>query len=412
MTPQVRSALVPALLVSSIILGLAMGTRNAFSGLWMQPMSYDLKWGREVFSLAIAISNLVWGLSQPFIGLLVDKRGARGVLIAGTALYVLGLAGVAFFKTPIGVNLFGGVVMGLAISCTTYTVVYSVLGRITPPERRSWAFGIAAAAGSFGQFFMIPIGQWFISNAGWANALLWVAALVLAIAPLGLALANYGTSGKLPTVATTQANVTVKQALAEAFSDRSYGLLTLGYFVCGFQVVFIGAHLTPYLQDKGIPAHVGVTALALIGLFNVIGTYTAGALGQRHSKRKILAAIYLLRSVAIGLFLLAPLSPFSVYAFSAAIGLLWLSTVPPTNALVAQIYGVKYLGLLAGIIFFSHQVGSFLGAWLGGRIFDASGNYNIMWAVCIALGVFAAVVHWPIDERPVAERKSASAAAA
>jgi MFS family permease len=399
-----------ALFTAAIILGIAMGTRNAFSGLWLQPMSDARGWGREVFSFTVALQNLVWGASQPFIGLLTDKRGARVVLLSGATLYAIGLVGCAFVSTPFMLSLFGGVVMGLAISCSTYTVAYSVLGKLVSPQRRSWAFGIAAAAGSFGQFLMIPAGQWFITHSGWSQALLWTAAVAFAIAPLGLALSSYVPSRADASAPPLTGQTSIKAALKEAFGDRSYALLTAGYFVCGFQVVFIGAHLMPYLRDKSVPAHVGVTALALIGLFNVVGTYFAGSLGQRFPKQKILAAIYFLRSIVIGLFLLVPISEFSVYVFAAGIGVLWLSTVPPTNALVAQVYGVRYLGLLAGIIFFSHQVGSFLGAWLGGRLFDMTGSYNIMWSICMALGVFAALVHWPIDERPLSERKVGAAA--
>jgi MFS family permease len=391
-----------ALFTAAIILGIAMGTRNAFSGLWLQPMSDAKGWGREAFSFAVALQNLVWGATQPFIGLLADKRGARGVLFIGALLYAIGLAGCAYVSSPLMLSLFGGVVIGVAISCSTYSVAYSVLGKMVSPARRSWAFGIAAAAGSFGQFLMIPAGQWFITHAGWSQALLWLAAITLGIMPLAAAFTGYAKTTESPAALSGQTSV--KAALAEAFSDRSYALLTLGYFVCGFQVVFIGAHLTPYLKDHAMPAHVGVTALALIGLFNVFGTYAAGVLGQKFPKRKVLASIYFLRTIVIGLFLLAPLNAFSVYLFAAAIGALWLSTVPPTNALVAQIYGVKFLGMLAGIIFFSHQIGSFLGAWLGGRLFDLTGSYNIMWGVCMALGVFAAIVHWPIDERPLSER--------
>ncbi len=393
-----------ALFTAAIILGIAMGTRNAFSGLWLQPMSDAKGWGREVFSFTVALQNLVWGASQPFIGLLTDKRGARVVLLSGGALYAIGLAGCAYVSSPFMLAVFGGVVMGLAIACSTYTVAYSVLGKLVSPQRRSWAFGIAAAAGSFGQFLMIPAGQWFITHSGWSTALIWTAAVAFTIAPLGLALSGYAPKRGDGAAPTMTGQTSVKAALKEAFSDRSYALLTAGYFVCGFQVVFIGAHLNPYLRDKAVASHVGVTALALIGLFNVFGTYIAGSLGEKYPKRKILSAIYILRSVVIGLFLLAPITDLSVYLFAAAIGFLWLSTVPPTNALVAQVYGVRYLGLLAGIIFFSHQVGSFLGAWLGGRLFDMTGSYNVMWGICIALGVFAALVHWPIDERPLSER--------
>jgi MFS family permease len=375
---QRHSNLLRALLVVSIILGIAMGSRNAFSGLFLQPISSDMKWGREVFSFAVALQNLVWGASQPFVGYIADRWGAKRVLILGAVLYTIGFAWTSFLTSSTSLVLSGGIIMGLAVACTTYTVAYSVLGKMVDASRRAWAFGISAAAGSFGQFLMI-------------------------IAPLGWYFANLGQKGKLPQPSSV-GQASAGEALRTAFGDRSYSLLTLGYFVCGFQVVFIGAHLGPYLIDKGTPAHVGVTALALIGLFNCIGTYVAGVLAGKMPKRYVLSAIYILRSVVIVLFLWIPLSPISVYLFAAAIGVLWLSTVPPTNALIAQIYGARYLGMLGGIVFFSHQIGSFLGVWLGGKIFDLTGNYNTVWMLTIGLGVFAALVHLPIDERALESR--------
>ncbi|WP_395707638.1 MFS transporter [Casimicrobium huifangae] len=343
-----------ALFAVALILGIAMGTRNAFSGLFLQPVSADMKWGREVFSFAVALQNLVWGASQPFIGYIADRYGARRVLIAGAVLYALGLGWTAFLSNTFTLAISGGILMGVAIACTTYSVAYSVLGKMVPPERRAWAFGISAAAGSFGQFFMIPVGQFFITQNGWSASLIGLAVITATIAPLGWYFAKLGSEGKLPQPAAA-AQASAGEALRTAFADRSYTLLTLGYFVCGFQVVFIGAHLTPYLLDKGIAARVGVTALALVGLFNCFGTYLAGVLAGKMPKRYVLSFIYFMRSVVIVIFLALPLSEWTVYAFAAAIGFLWLSTVPPTNAIIAQVYGVRYLGMLGGIVFFSHQ---------------------------------------------------------
>jgi predicted MFS family arabinose efflux permease len=401
--------IVYALLAVSIILGIAMGTRNAFSGLFLQPVSADMKWGREVFSFSIALQNLIWGISQPFIGYIADRYGAKRVLMIGAALYSVGLLWTAFLSSGTTLALSGGIIMGVAVACTTYSVAYSVLGKMVDASRRAWAFGISAAAGSFGQFIMIPVGQWFISTEGWKFSLIGLAVITATIAPLGWYFATLGEKGRLPQPSTV-GQASAGEALQTAFADRSYLLLTLGYFVCGFQVVFIGAHLTPYLIDKGTPAHVGVTALALVGLFNCIGTYAAGVLASKMPKRYVLSFIYIMRSVVIVAFLAVPLSPWSVYLFAAAIGVLWLSTVPPTNALVAQIYGARYLGMLGGIVFFSHQIGSFLGAWLGGKLFDLNGNYDIVWMLTIALGIFAALIHLPIDERALEARDPLPAA--
>jgi MFS family permease len=406
---QRASNLLTALLVVSVILGIAMGSRNAFSGLFMQPISSDMKWGREVFSFAVALQNLVWGAAQPFVGYIADRWGARRVLVVGAVLYAIGFTWTAFLSSTVTLALSGGIIMGLAVACTTYTVAYSVLGKMVDASRRAWAFGISAAAGSFGQFLMIPVGQWFITHDGWKFSLIGMGVITALIAPLGWYFAKLGSAGKLPQPSSV-GQATASEALRTAFGDRSYSLLTLGYFVCGFQVVFIGAHLSPYLLDKGTPAHVGVTALALIGLFNCIGTYCAGVLAGKMPKRYVLSSIYILRSVVIIIFLAVPISPISVYMFAAAIGVLWLSTVPPTNALIAQIYGARYLGMLGGIVFFSHQIGSFLGVWLGGKIFDSTGNYNTVWMLTIGLGVFAALVHLPIDERALEARGEARAA--
>ena len=289
-----------------------------------------------------------------------------------------------------------GVLLGLAQSGTTYAIVYGVIGRNVAADKRSWAMGITAAAGSFGQFLMVPVENWLIGGLGWQNALFVLGCLALVILPLAFGL-------KEPPAAAAQGpQQSIGAAVKEAFSYPSFQLLMAGYFVCGFQVVFIGVHMPSYLKDNGLTPNVATTALALIGLFNVIGTYSAGMLGARLPYRYILSCIYALRSVTIVTFLLVPLSPWSVYIFAAVMGALWLSTVPPTNAVVAQIFGVKYLSMLSGFVFVSHQFGSFLGAWLGGKLYDATGSYNVVWWIAVALGVFAAIVNLPIREQAIA----------
>jgi predicted MFS family arabinose efflux permease len=381
------------LICGGLILTLAMGIRHGF-GLFLQPMSADLHWGRETFALALAVQNLVWGVTQPFAGMIADKYGAGRVLIGGTILYGLGLVTMAHATTPLMMVLTAGVLIGTGLSGVTFSVVSGVLGRAFPPEKRSMALGISAAAGSFGQFAVLPLTQYLLTHIGWYGALLTLAGVSLLMVPLAAAMVerNLGAHANL-------FKQSAGEAMREALGHRGYVLLTLGFFVCGFQVVFIGVHLPSYLLDKGLPANVGVTALALIGLFNILGTYTAGWLGGKISKKYILSAIYFGRAIVIALFLLLPLSALTVYAFAIGLGLLWLSTVPPTNGIVAQIFGVRYLAMLSGFTFLSHQIGSFLGAWLGGLMFDRTGSYNVVWYLAIALGVVAGLLNLPIDER-------------
>ena len=379
------------------IVTLSMGIRHGF-GLWLQPITQAQDWSRETFALALAIQNLSWGLFGIFAGMLADKFGAFRVIIGGSILYALGLLGMAHAPTPLLFALTAGVLIGAAQAGTTYAVIYGVIGRNVSLEKRSWAMGVAAAAGSFGQFLMVPVEGWLISSLGWQEALVALGMAVLLIVPLAWGLREPGFAGGTP----PKREQTIVQALREAFRYRSFQLLMAGYFVCGFQVVFIGVHMPSYLKDKGLSPEVASYALALIGLFNVFGTYAAGALGQRLQKKNILAFIYLARSAAITLFLLAPLSPTSVYVFSAVMGLLWLSTVPPTNAIVGQIFGVAHLSMLSGFVFFSHQIGSFLGAWMGGVLFDRTGSYDVVWWISIGLGVVAMLLNLPIDQRPVA----------
>ncbi|PTT20750.1 MFS transporter, partial [Acidovorax sp. HMWF029] len=364
------------------IVTLSMGIRHGF-GLWLLPITQEMGWTRQSFALAIAIQNLSWGLIGIFAGMVADRFGAFRVLMGGAVLYGLGLAGMALSPTPTLFALTAGVLIGAAQAGTTYAVIYGVLGRQIAPEKRSWAMGVAAAAGSFGQFLMVPVEGWLIAGLGWQQALLVLSMAVLLIVPLAFGLREPGFKGAAP----VKREQTIVQALGEAFRYPSFNLLMAGYFVCGFQVVFIGVHMPSYLKDHGLSPQVASYALALIGLFNVFGTYIAGTLGQRMPKRFILAFIYFARAAAITVFLIVPLSPLSVYVFSAVMGTLWLSTIPPTNATIAQIFGVQHLSMLGGFVFFSHQIGSFLGVWLGGYLYDATGNYDIVWYIAIGLGV-------------------------
>ncbi len=389
------------LVAGGLILSVAFGIRHGF-GLFLQPISSDMSWGRETFALAIAVQNLVWGVTQPFTGMVADRFGSAKVLIVGGILYALGLALMANATAPWLFVLTAGVLIGAGLSGVTFSVVSGVLGRRFPPEKRSMALGISAAAGSFGQFIMLPLAQWLLSTIGWHGALLALAGVALLIVPLAAAMVE-----RRETHAHAFAQ-SAGQAMGEAIGHRGYLLLTTGFFVCGFQVVFVGVHLPAYLADHGLPAHVAVMALALIGLFNIIGTYTTGWLGGRFSKKYILSTIYFGRAVVFALFFWLPLSIATVYAFAMALGLLWLSTVPPTNAMVAQIFGVRYMAMLTGFTFFSHQIGSFLGAWLGGKLYDSTGSYDVVWYLSIALGIVAGLLNLPIDERPI-KRTSAQA---
>jgi predicted MFS family arabinose efflux permease len=382
------------LVCGAAIVTLSMGIRHGF-GLWMQPITMDRGWTRENFAFALAVQNLAWGLAGPVAGGLADRFGAMRVLLVGALLYALGLLLMALSTTTWAFTGSAGLLLGMAQSGTTYAVVYGVIGRQVAPEKRSWAMGVTAAAGSFGQFLMVPLESNLIGHLGWQSALFVLACAALAIAPLSLGL-------KEPQAAAhTGPKQSMADALREAMAYPSFRLLMAGYFVCGFQVVFIGVHLPSYLKDKGLGPEVATGALMLIGLFNVFGTYAAGALGQRMPKRHILSAIYLARAVVITVFLNLPVTPISVYIFAATMGFLWLSTVPPTNAIVAQIFGVRYMSMLGGFVFLSHQVGSFLGAWLGGKLYVATGSYNVVWWLAVALGIFAALINLPVRETAI-----------
>ena len=393
------------LVCGGLIVTLSMGIRHGF-GLWLQPITQAQGWTRETFAFAIAIQNLAWGVSGVFAGMLADRFGAFKVIVAGALMYALGLVGMAHSPTPLLFTLSAGVLIGMAQAGTTYAVVYGVIGRNVAANRRSWAMGIAAAAGSFGQFLMVPTEGFLIARFGWQEALVILGAAALLMVPLSIWLREPSFTGTSQPVRREQS---IAQAFAEAFKYPSFLLLMAGYFVCGFQVVFIGVHMPSYLKDKGLSPEVAGYALALIGLFNVFGTYIAGTLGQRLAKKNILSFIYFARAVVISVFLLMPLTPLSVYVFAATMGLLWLSTVPPTNSLVAQIFGVQHLSMLSGFVFFSHQIGSFMGVWLGGYLYDRTGSYDIVWLIAIGLGVFAGLVNLPVKETAIVRRTPAAA---
>ena len=388
------------LLCGATIVTLAMGIRHGF-GLWLQPVTQAHGWNRSDFALAIALQNLAWGVCGIFVGMVADRFGAVRVIMLGAVLYALGLCGMAIANTPLTFMLSTGLLIGFAQAGTTYAVVYGVIGRTMPASRHSWAMGVTAAAGSFGQFLMVPIEGLLISHFGWQQALGLLALTALLLVPLAQGLRETRTTLASATTATPRQQQSIAQALGEAFRYPSFQLLMAGYFVCGFQVVFIGVHMPSYLRDKGLSPQVASYALALIGLFNVVGTYAAGTLGQRMQKKTILSFIYFARAVTISIFLLAPLSPTSVYIFAAVMGVLWLSTVPPTNAALAQIFGIQHMSMLSGFVFLSHQIGSFLGVWLGGVLYDRNGNYDLVWYIAIALGVFAGLVNLPVKEAPI-----------
>jgi MFS family permease len=393
--PPARLSMTQVLLCGAAIVTLSMGIRHGF-GLWLQPVTMERGWSRETFALAMAVQNLAWGVAGLFAGMVADRFGAFRVLVACGVAYAAGLALMALASTPWAFLASAGILVGIAQAGTTYTIIFGVIGRTVAAEKRSWAMGVAAAAGSFGQFLMVPVENGLIGGLGWQGALLALGAAALLIVPLAFGLHEPGlASGQ------TRPQQSIAAALREAFAYPSFQLLMAGYFVCGFQVVFIAVHMPSYLKDHGLTPNVASTALALIGLFNVFGTYAAGSLGERFPKRYILSTIYVLRSIAIVTFLAAPLTPWSVYLFASVMGLMWLSTVPVTNAMVAQIFGVQYLSMLGGFVFLSHQVGSFMGVWLGGKLYDTTGSYDVVWWIAVALGAFAAIVNLPVRERAI-----------
>lgn len=397
-----RLPIVVVVICGCLIGIIGFGARAGF-GLFLKPISTEFQWGREIFALSIAIQNLIWGLAQPFAGALADKYGSGKVLVLGGITYALGVALMSYSSEPWQMHLTGGVLVGLGTAFASFMIVMATLARRVAPKWRSLVFGIATASGSVGQFTLVPLGQSFLSEYGWHTALLLLAAIVLLIVPLSATVTGKGA----PTPGVRDQSVI--EAIREAMAYPSYRLLVAGFFVCGFHVAFILVHLPPYIADRGLPPETAAIALALVGLLNIVGSLAAGFVGGKYSKRYSLAAIYLLRSIAIVAFLLVPISQTTVYVFAAAMGLLWLSTVPLTSGLVGQFFGLRYMGMLFGVVFLSHQVGSFLGVWLGGLLYDATGTYDVVWWLSVALGVAAALVHLPIREAPVARMAGAPA---
>ncbi len=372
------------------------GLRSVF-GLFLEPMTIDQGWSRETFALALALQNLLWGAGVPIAGALADRFGPARVLVVGAVVYGLGVWGMAGAESAPALHLFAGIITGLGVAFTAFSIAMAAMARVVGPEKRSLALGLGTAAGSFGQVLFSPIAQSWISSFGWHDALLMLAATALVIIPLAFVLPS-DTSAK----GEPDSDQTMGHALREAAGHRGFVLLTVGFFVCGFHVAFITVHFPAYVRDLGLSAETGAYAIALIGLFNIAGSFLSGAYGQRRSKKNGLSIIYFLRAVAIACLLFAPKTDLTIYLFAAAMGILWLSTVPLTTGIVAQIFGIRYMATLFGIVFFSHQLGSFSGVWLGGYLYDRIGTYDPVWWAGIVLGLAAAFIHLPINERPVA----------
>jgi MFS family permease len=384
-----------AIIVAGCLIAIiTFGVRTSF-GLFTDPLTHARGWDRETFALAIAFQNLLWGLGQPFAGAVADRFGAGRVLAAGGLVYAAGVALMSQSTTPGALTLTGGVIVGLGVAGASFTIVIAAFARLVRPDRRSWAMGLATAAGSMGQFLFAPLGQSFISAYGPTTALVLLSCALLIVPVLARSLIGKGDDVDDP----ADEHLSARQALRGAFAHPSYLLLTSGFFVCGFHIAFISVHLPPYLSDQGMSKGLAAWALSLIGLFNVIGAYTSGILGGQHPRRLLLSGIYLARGLAFAIFLVVPVTTATVLVFAALIGLLWLSTVPLTSGLIALMFGTRHIGMLFGVVFLSHQVGAFVGALLGGSIYESTGSYDLMWVLCIALSVFAGIVHLPIRER-------------
>lgn len=395
LSPKLSNRAWIMILAGALIVTLSMGVRQSF-GLFLTPLGLELQVDRQTFGLIVAAQNLLFGLLQPFVGAWADRHGAGKVAVVGAGVYGLGLAVAATAADALGLAIGFGALVGLAMAGCTFTVMLGAVGKIVPAEKRTLAFGIVTAGGSLGQFLVVPAAQGLLDALDWRLTLFVLAGLIALIVPLAV-----GVAGKPPAAISQQDGPPIGEALKEAFADRSFWLLNAGFFVCGFHIAFVGTHLPAYIRDEGLPASVGAGALALIGLFNIAGSWLWGAWGSKGSKKGLLALLYALRGVAIVLFLLVPLSPASVLVFASAFGFLWLGTVPLTNGLVAQIYGLRHLSALGGIVFLSHQVGAFLGAWLAGVAFDVTGSYGPIWMVSIGLALVAAAVNLPIRETPL-----------
>ena len=397
-SPHTRWYFTPAVIIVAgcLVAMVNFGVRSSF-GLFTGPISLAHEWPREIFSFAIALQNLLWGVATPIAGALADRYGAARVLMVGAVFYAVGTIIMAVADAPLLFSIGGGILVGIGVAMSSFGIVMAALGRMVPPEKRSWAFGIATASGSMGQFIFAPLGGALISAYGWHNALLFLAASTLLIVVFAVPLLVQNTSGSRAPAG--EMDITLRAAITRAFGHRSYVLLISGIFVCGFQLAFITVQLPPYLAEHGISKELAGLAMGAIGLFNVAGSYASGMIGGRFQKRLPLSLIYLLRSMAIAGFILLPVTPLSTFTFTATMGFLWLSTVPLTMGLVTVMFGTRYMATLYGFVFLSHQVGSFFGVWLGGRLYDQFGSYDIVWWMGVALGVFAAIVHLPIREQ-------------
>jgi predicted MFS family arabinose efflux permease len=406
MTPSIRQNTTLLIIAGALVISLTMGIRSTF-GLFQSPINADLGFTRASFGFAMAMQQLLWGLFQPFCGMVADRYGSGRVLVVGTLAYMGGLFVMSGSSDIISFNIGAGWLIGFGLSATSFSVVLGALGRMVAPEKQSVAFGIATAGGSVGQFIMAPIGQSLIQNQDWSGALASLALIASLMALSGFFLqSKAGDEVRLGGAASETANQTIRQAMSEAWNDKSYRFLTLGFFVCGFQVAFITIHLPAYLQDLGMDAGVGANSLALIGFFNIIGTYSCGVLGAKFPKRYLLSLLYFFRAIVVMVFLIAPKTDITVYLFASSMGLLWLGTVPLTSGVVAQIFGPRFMSTLFGFVFFSHQVGSFLGVWIGGYLFDQTGSYDGIWYGSVVLGVAAALLHLPIIEKPLQRSKA------
>jgi len=402
-TSPVRDWRTPLLVIVAgcLIAMVGFGIRSVF-GLFLEPMTVERAWSRETFSLALAIQNLLWGAGVPVAGMLADKFGPSRVLALGALVYAAGVYGMAESTHSGMFHLTGGVLTGLGVAFTAFSLALAAMAKVVGPERRSLALGLGTAAGSFGQVVFSPISQEFISAYGWHDTLFILSACALLVIPLAFMLPR----GDTPK-GEAAFDQSMGQALSEAIAHRGYVLLTIGFFVCGFHVAFITVHFPAYVRDLGLDPLVGAVALSLVGLFNIAGSFLSGAVGQKYSKKTSLSLIYLLRAVVITVLLLGPKTEFMIYLFAGSMGLLWLSTVPLTTGIVAQVFGVRYMATLFGIVFFSHQLGSFAGVYLGGYLYDTVGSYDGIWWAGVVLGLVAAVVHWPIDEKPLARLRPA-----
>ena len=377
-----------------LVIFIGFGIRSTM-GVFLVPITEQYDWGRSIFAFAAALQNLFWGFSQPIFGAIADRFGSGRVILIGGICYVAGLALMIVSSTPLGFYIANGALIGFGLSGTTFAIVLAVIARAVPERQRSMALGIGSAAGSLGQFILVPLGNSLILQFGWVSTIAMLSCLMLLVIPLSFVL-----SGK-PNI--TGPEQTLKAAVFQAARHPGYVLLTSGFFVCGFQVTFIGIHLPAYLTDIGLSSNVGAWALSIVGLFNLVGTLLAGYMGNIFKKKSILSFIYLGRAIVIAVFVMLPPSVPSALIFAGCMGILWLATIPLTSGIVSQVFGARYLGTLFGFVFLGHQIGSFLGVWMGGLLFDATQSYEVVWWICVALGVIAALLHWPINESPIRE---------